>query len=68
MIPVTYCSHPDILTNMIHHGELATNITKLTHHAARTALVVGLPNSPTIALYILQWYINLCTLSVVAPV
>ena len=54
MIPVTYCSHPDILTNMIHLRELAMNITELTYHAVQTALIVGLPNPLSITLYILQ--------------
>ena len=38
---------------MIHLRELATNITELTHCAAQTVLVVGLPNPPSIAPYIL---------------
>ena len=54
MIPVTLCSRPVILTNTIHLGESATNITGLTHRTAQAALVVGLPDSPSIALYILQ--------------
>ena len=54
MILVTLCSHPVILTNMIRLGESATNITGLTHRAAQAALVVGLPDSPSIAPYILQ--------------
>ena len=54
MIPVTNCSHPVILTNTIHLGESAMNITKLTHSTARTALIDGLPNSPSIAPYMLQ--------------
>ena len=54
MIPVTLCSHPVILTNMIRLGESATNITELTHCTAWDALVVGLPDYPSIAPYILQ--------------
>ena len=54
MIPVTYHSHPNILTNMICLGELATNITKLTHCTVWTVLIVGLPDPPSIAPYILQ--------------
>ena len=53
-IPVTLCSRPIILTNTIHLGELAMNITGLTHRAVQAALVVGLPDSPSIAPYILQ--------------
>ena len=53
-IPVTLCSRPIILTNTIHLRESATNITGLTHRAVWAALVVGLPDSPSIALYILQ--------------
>ena len=53
-IPVTNCSCPIIFTNMIHLGESAMNITKLTHSAAWTALVDGLPDSSSIAPYILQ--------------
>ena len=53
-IPVTNCSRPVILTNTVRLGESAMNITELTHSAARTALVDGLPDSPSIALYILQ--------------
>ena len=51
MILVTLCSRPVILTNMICLGESATNITRLTY---RTVLVVGLPDSLSIAPYILQ--------------
>ena len=53
-IPVTLCSHPIILTNMILLRELAMSITDLTHHAARTALIIGLPDPLSITLYILQ--------------
>ena len=53
-IPVTLCSRPVILTNMIRLGELATNITELTHRAVRAVLVVSLPDPPSIAPYILQ--------------
>ena len=53
-IPVTLCSRPIILTNTIRLRESATNITGLTHRAARAALVVGLPDSPSITPYILQ--------------
>ena len=53
-IPVTLCSHPIILTNTIHLGESAMNITRLTHHAAWAVLVVGLPDPPSITPYILQ--------------
>ena len=52
-IPVTYCSRPVILINTIHLRESATNITELTHHTARTVLVVSLPDPPSIAPYIL---------------
>ena len=67
-IPVTLCSCPVVLTNTIRLGELATSITELTHCAAWTALVIGLPDPPSIAPYILQQYINLCTPSVVPSV
>ena len=53
-ILVTYHSRPDILTNTICLGELATSITKLTHCAARTVLIIGLPDPLSIAPYILQ--------------
>ena len=53
-IPVTLCSCPIILTNMIRLGESAMSITELTHHTARTALVIGLPDPLSITLYILQ--------------
>ena len=53
-IPVTLCSRPIVLTNTIRLGELATSITELTHRAARTVLVVDLPDPPSIAPYILQ--------------
>ena len=53
-IPVTLCSRPVIPTNTICLGESATNITGLNHHAVWAALVVGLPDSPSIAPYILQ--------------
>ena len=53
-IPVTLCSCPIVLTNTICLGESAMNITKLTHSTARTTLIDGLPNSPSIAPYILQ--------------
>ena len=48
MIPVTYCSRPVILTNMICLGESVMNITKLTHRTAQTVLIVSLPNPPSI--------------------
>ena len=54
MILVTNCSRPVILTNKICLRELAMNITELTHSAAQTVLVDGLPDSLSIALYILQ--------------
>ena len=53
-ILLTLCSHPVILTNTICLGELATSITELTHCAVQTALIVGLPDPLSIALYILQ--------------
>ena len=53
---------------MICLGESATSITELTHCAARTALLVSLLDPPSITLYILQQYINLCTPSVVTSV
>ena len=53
-ILVTLCSRPVILTNTICLGELATSITELTHCAVQTALIVGLPDPLSIALYILQ--------------
>ena len=55
MIPVTLCSRPVILTNTIRLGESVTYITRLTHHAVRlrSPLFVGIPDPPSIALYIL---------------
>ena len=53
-IPVTLCSRPVILTNTIRLRESAMNITGLTHCAAQAALVIGLPDPPSIAPYILQ--------------
>ena len=53
-IPVTLCSCPVILTNTICLGESAMSITELTHCAAWTALVIGLPDPPSIAPYMLQ--------------
>ena len=45
MIPVTHCSHSDILTNTICLRDLVTYITKLTHHAMRTVLVIAFQHS-----------------------
>ena len=53
--PVTLYSHPVLLTNMIHLKEPVTYIIRLTHRTARlcSLLFVGIPNPPSIALYIL---------------
>ena len=40
-IPVTYCSHPNILINMICLGDSVTYITELTHHAVQTVLIIA---------------------------
>ena len=53
-ILVTLCSCPVILTNTICLGESAMSITKLTHCAVRTVLVISLPDPPSITPYILQ--------------
>ena len=54
MIPVTYHSCPNILTNTVHLRESATNITKLTHCTVRTVLIISLSDPLSITPYISQ--------------